>query len=300
MLPPTRRWPGEIRSCASHASSSLAPRRLPEPLRPPSGRYTPPTSDACVPAVHGGMLRAFSLRPRPEVPPVRPGLSRSRPSTSAPRTSARSKSITTTTPSPRPSTAARSSCARSTCGATRNSCRSTASRPSAGRSAARRWSGPTASPTSWASSKLWIKNDAVNFPTLSFKDRVVAVALSKAREFGFTTVGCASTGNLANSVAANAAAAGLESYIFVPADLERAKILGTSVYGAKVIGVQRHLRRGQPPLHAGGRSSTAGASSTSTCGRSTPRAPRRSASRSPSSSAGGRRSTSSARWPAAA
>jgi len=84
---------------------------------------------------------------------------------------------------------------------------------------------------------LWLKNDAVNFPTLSFKDRVVSVALSKAREFGFTTVGCASTGNLANSVAANAAAAGLNSYIFVPADLERAKILGTSIYGAKVIGV---------------------------------------------------------------
>jgi threonine synthase len=85
--------------------------------------------------------------------------------------------------------------------------------------------------------KLWLKNDAVNFPTLSFKDRVVSVALSKAREFGFQTVGCASTGNLANSVAANAAAAGLDSYIFVPADLEPAKILGTSIYGAKVIGV---------------------------------------------------------------
>jgi threonine synthase len=85
--------------------------------------------------------------------------------------------------------------------------------------------------------KLWIKNDAVNFPTLSFKDRVVAVALSKACEFGFKTVGCASTGNLANSVAANAAASGLESYILVPADLEKAKILGTSLYGAKVIGV---------------------------------------------------------------
>ena len=84
---------------------------------------------------------------------------------------------------------------------------------------------------------LWIKNDAVNFPTLSFKDRVVSVALSKARELGFKTVGCASTGNLANSVAANAAAAGLETYIFVPADLEPTKILGTSVYGAKVIGV---------------------------------------------------------------
>jgi threonine synthase len=84
---------------------------------------------------------------------------------------------------------------------------------------------------------LWIKNDAVNFPTLSFKDRVVSVALSKACEFGFRTVGCASTGNLANSVAANAAAAGLASYIFVPADLERSKILGTSIYGARVIGV---------------------------------------------------------------
>src|SRR4051812_23861377 len=85
---------------------------------------------------------------------------------------------------------------------------------------------------------LWIKNDAVNFPTLSFKDRVVAVALSKAREFGYTTVGCASTGNLANSVAANAAAGGLSAYIFVPSDLERAKILGTSVYGAKVLAVR--------------------------------------------------------------
>src|SRR5437899_2779681 len=85
--------------------------------------------------------------------------------------------------------------------------------------------------------RVWVKNDAVNFPTLSFKDRVVAVALSKARELGFTTVGCASTGNLANSVAANAAAAGLEAYIFVPSDLERAKVLGTCVYGAKVVGV---------------------------------------------------------------
>jgi threonine synthase len=85
--------------------------------------------------------------------------------------------------------------------------------------------------------RLWIKNDAVNFPTLSFKDRVVSVALSKAREFGFRTVGCASTGNLANSVAANGAAAGLETYIFIPSDLERSKILGTSIFGANVIGV---------------------------------------------------------------
>jgi threonine synthase len=84
--------------------------------------------------------------------------------------------------------------------------------------------------------KLWIKNDAVNFPTLSFKDRVVSVALSKAKEFGFTTVGCASTGNLANSVAANAAQAGLDACIFVPHDLEAAKILGTTVYGARLVG----------------------------------------------------------------
>ncbi len=85
---------------------------------------------------------------------------------------------------------------------------------------------------------LWVKNDAVNFPTLSFKDRVVSVALSKAKELGFKTVGCASTGNLANSVAANAAAAGLETYILVPNDLERSKILNTSVYGAKLVGVR--------------------------------------------------------------
>lgn len=85
--------------------------------------------------------------------------------------------------------------------------------------------------------QLYVKNDAVNFPTLSFKDRVVSVALSKAKELGFTTVGCASTGNLANSVAANAAAAGLESYILVPSDLEKAKLLNTVVYGANLIRV---------------------------------------------------------------
>jgi threonine synthase len=84
---------------------------------------------------------------------------------------------------------------------------------------------------------VYVKNDAVNFPTLSFKDRVVSVALSKAREFGFDTVGCASTGNLANSVAAQAARAGLAAVIFVPADLERAKLLATSVYGGRLIAV---------------------------------------------------------------
>ena len=86
--------------------------------------------------------------------------------------------------------------------------------------------------------ELWIKNDAVNHPTLSFKDRVVAVALSKAVELGFTTVGCASTGNLAGSVAANAAAAGLEAYVLIPDNLEAGKVLGAMIYGAKVIAVE--------------------------------------------------------------
>lgn len=86
--------------------------------------------------------------------------------------------------------------------------------------------------------ELYLKNDAVNYPTLSFKDRVVSVALSKAKEFGFQIVACASTGNLANSVAALAAAGGLESYIFVPYDLEQGKILGTLIYGASLIGIK--------------------------------------------------------------
>src|SRR4029079_16560820 len=88
--------------------------------------------------------------------------------------------------------------------------------------------------------ELWIKNDAVNYPTLSFKDRVVSVALSRAKELGFTTVDCASTGNLANSVAANAAAAGLKAYVFIPSDLEQGKIVNSLVYGANVIGIHGH------------------------------------------------------------
>src|SRR3954462_15984211 len=84
---------------------------------------------------------------------------------------------------------------------------------------------------------VWIKNDAAN-PTHSFKDRVVAVALAKARELGFGTVACASTGNLANAVAAHAAASGLDSYVFVPSDLEEQKLLATGVYGTKLVGVK--------------------------------------------------------------
>jgi threonine synthase len=83
--------------------------------------------------------------------------------------------------------------------------------------------------------RLCIKNDAVCLPTLSFKDRVVAVALANARSFGFDTVACSSTGNLANAVAAQAAREGFKAVIFVPADLEPAKILGTQVFGAKLV-----------------------------------------------------------------
>jgi threonine synthase len=82
---------------------------------------------------------------------------------------------------------------------------------------------------------LYLKNDAVCLPSLSFKDRVVAVALANARSFGFDTVACSSTGNLANSVAAQAARNGFKSWIFIPADLEPAKIIGTQVFGAKLV-----------------------------------------------------------------
>ena len=85
--------------------------------------------------------------------------------------------------------------------------------------------------------KLYIKNDSVNHPTFSFKDRVVAVAISKAIEFGFDTISCASTGNLANSVAAHSAEAGLKSYIFIPVGLESGKILGTNIYGTNLVAV---------------------------------------------------------------
>jgi threonine synthase len=85
--------------------------------------------------------------------------------------------------------------------------------------------------------EVWVKNDAAN-PTHSFKDRVVAVAVAKAQELGFDTVACASTGNLANAVAAHAAAAGLRSYVFVPSDLEEQKLLTTQVYGTTLVGVR--------------------------------------------------------------
>src|SRR5277367_3022101 len=87
----------------------------------------------------------------------------------------------------------------------------------------------------WGLKSLYFKNDAVCFPTLSFKDRVVATALAAAHRFGFKTVGCSSTGNLANAVAAQGAQQGFDTTVFIPADLEPAKILNTAVYGARII-----------------------------------------------------------------
>ena len=85
--------------------------------------------------------------------------------------------------------------------------------------------------------ELYIKDDSVNHPTFSYKDRVVSVAISKAIEFGFDTVSCASTGNLANSVAAHAAHAGLRSYVFIPADLEQGKVVTTAIYNGNVVAI---------------------------------------------------------------
>jgi threonine synthase len=85
--------------------------------------------------------------------------------------------------------------------------------------------------------EVWIKNEAAN-PTHSFKDRVVSVALARARELGYRTIACASTGNLANAVAAHAAAVGLDSYVFIPHDLEEQKVLATGVYGTRIVAVR--------------------------------------------------------------
>jgi len=86
--------------------------------------------------------------------------------------------------------------------------------------------------------ELWIKNDGVNFPTLSYKDRVVPVAVSKAKELGFDTIGCASTGNLANAVSAHGAKAGLRRFIFIPNDLEPGKVIGSLIYQPYLVAVE--------------------------------------------------------------
>jgi threonine synthase len=85
---------------------------------------------------------------------------------------------------------------------------------------------------------LWVKDDSVNHPTFSYKDRVVSVSISKAVELGFDTVSCASTGNLANSVSAHAARAGLTCYVFIPHDLEQGKVIGSAIYGPRVVAIE--------------------------------------------------------------
>ena len=121
----------------------------------------------------------------------------------------------------------------------------------------RRSGGQTTWPRASASSTLWIKDDSVN-PSNSFKDRVVSIAITMARAFGFEAVSCASTGNLANATAAHAAKAGMACYVFVPDDLERAKILSTEAYGAKVVAVEGQLRRREPPVLRGRRRAAVG------------------------------------------
>ena len=151
--------------------------------------------------------------------------------------SGRSKCSTTLRPGRR-SRASISRAARCPCGATPTCCRSTASRPSGKQVGFTPLVRAENLGRALGLKEVYVKNDAVSHPTLSFKDRVVAVALSKAREFGFETVGCASTGNLANSVAAHAAEGGFEAYIFIPHDLEQGKVVGTLIYGANVLSVQ--------------------------------------------------------------
>ena len=125
---------------------------------------------------------------------------------------------------------------------------------------------------------LWIKDDSAN-PTHSFKDRVVSVAITAARELGFDRIACASTGNLANSVAAHAARIGMPSIVFVPADLEPAKIIQTAVYGGTLVGIEGSyddVNRLCSRARRRPTSSRTPASSTSTSARTTPRARRRS------------------------
>src|SRR3954462_4297575 len=88
--------------------------------------------------------------------------------------------------------------------------------------------------------RVWIKNDSVSHPSLSFKDRVVATAINAAHALGLTTIGCASTGNLANAVSAHAARAGLDAWVFIPDDLEAGKIIGTAIYAPHLVRVRGH------------------------------------------------------------
>jgi threonine synthase len=103
----------------------------------------------------------------------------------------------------------------------------------------------------WGIGELYFKNDAVCFPSLSFKDRVVGTALVAARRFGFQTVGCSSTGNLANAVAAQSAQQGFDACVFIPADLEPAKVLNTAVYGARIVRINGNYDHVVVPMAGG-------------------------------------------------
>ena len=182
------------------------------------------------------------------------------------------------------SCAAASRRARTRCGGTRTSCPSRPPRARC-RPAGRRWSELIASPRGSGSGEVWVKNETAN-PTHSFKDRVVSVALARAQELGFETIACASTGNLANAVAAHAAAAGLPSYVFIPADLEAEKMLATGAYGTNIVAIRGNYDAVNRLCTEVAGERRRGRSSTSTCGRTTPRAPRPWRTRPPSSSAG--------------
>src|SRR5262245_1736974 len=152
--------------------------------------------------------------------------------------------------------------------------------------------------------ELYVKDDSVNHPTCSYKDRVVSIAATRAVELGFTVFSCASTGNLAGSVASHAARLGLSCYVFIPDDLQAGKVAGASIYRPPIMPGRGSSPCAEITTTSTGcarrwRTSTGGASRISTCARITRKARRRTASRSPSSSAGAFRSTWSHPSPAA-
>ena len=138
---------------------------------------------------------------------------------------------------PSRSRATRSSEGRRTCGGTASSCPLPASRRQASIRATRRWCAAIGWPERLGVRELYIKDDSVNHPTLSYKDRVVSVAATRAVELGFDVLACASTGNLANSVAAHAARLGLECCVFIPDNLEAGKLLGSAIFGATILAI---------------------------------------------------------------
>ena len=178
-------------------------------------------------------------RPLPGLPQLRHRGARCAPSTPVTNASARSRSATTPTALARVTRDADRGRPGRTSGATRRCCRSARTRPPGSPST------PACTPLVRADAladavgiraPLWVKDDSAN-PTHSFKDRVVSVALTAASRFGFTRFACASTGNLANSVAAHGARAGVPTMVFIPADLEPGKVLTTAVYGGDVVAV---------------------------------------------------------------